>query len=34
VRIPAIDETSKNALCQEKSAFGSPFTIDDFGLEK
>jgi len=29
-----IDETTKNTLCQEKSAFRNPFTIDDFGLKK
>ena len=23
----------KSSLCQEKSAFRNPFTIDDFGLE-
>ncbi len=29
-----IDEMEKTTLCQEKSASRSPFTVNDFGLEK
>ena len=34
VGIPAIDEMTKNEICQEKSIFRNFFTVDDFGLEK
>jgi len=34
VGIATIDEIVKNVLCQGKSASRSPFTVNDFGLEK
>jgi hypothetical protein len=33
VGIATVDKMTKSALCQEKSTFRNPFTIDDFGLE-
>jgi hypothetical protein len=32
--IPTVDETTKNAFCQEKVASKIPFMVNDFGLEK